>query len=851
MSERTLLLKKRLLEAAPEICVERARHLTESFRLSEGKPQVIRLAEAFDNILTKMSIFVGEGELIVGNRASKPKASPLFPETMNTWIGPQLDVLPTRFAQPFLVSAESKRELLDSILPYWRGRSVWDRALELMSRRTQKEIYKNVFIMRAEFSNGIGHFIPGHGSVVREGLLAARGRAEERLRSLEKSKNSEEGRNFLRAAIIAVDAAVAFASRFAGEAERLSRAESDPGRREELLRIASACRRVPALPARNFHEGVQAVWFNQLLTQIEDGGFAISVGRFDQLLYHLYAQDIRSGTLTRDQAQELVECFYLKLSSVVNCLDTLAVPAAGGPPVAQNLTIGGQNEKGDDATNELSEVCLDAMSAIRTSMPNLSVRVHAGTPDDFLLRACEAIAGGTMLALFNDEAIIPAMVNRGIPLEEARCYGIVGCVEPTAPEKTFGSTDSNLFNIAKCLELALRNGDGIDLLKERALLRSMSKRLTGGAGAKRRKTRGKTPGAMTPARSAARLLPVSHYFLDPALKLTPADHLRILRGYRLGPRTGRAERFASLDELIEAYRAQVRHFAGAMVCAMDACGRAHEERKPTPYISSTIQDCIENAEDVTSGGARYNSTGPQAIGVANVADSLAAAGKFVFDEKLFTMGELVKILDYNYAGHESVRQTLLNRAPRYGNDDDGADTLARAAAEIYCREVEKHLNWRGGHFSPGIYSITGHITFGAITGALPDGRKAGEPLAEGVSPRRGAERSGPTAVLNSAAKLNYSLVSNGAVLNLKFHPGLLSRGENIRKFAHMNRAYFQRGGMHVQYNVVDAETLRDAQRRPGMYRDLVVRVAGYSALFTELDPLSQDDIIRRTEHTAP
>lgn len=846
-TERTSRLKERMLAARPEICVERARYLTESFRRTESEPRAIRLAKAFDNVLRRMTIFIQEDEIIVGNRTGKHRGSPLFPETQCSWIGPQLDVIPRRFAQRFYISEPEKRELRRDILPYWKGKNAWERALELMPKQVQKDVYKNLFIMRAEFSNGVGHYLPNHELVVREGLASVRARAEENLRRLERRRGSEDGKNFLRAAIISMNAAEHFANRFAAEAERLAERESDPKRKQELRKIAEACGRVPMLPARDFHEGLQAVWFNQLLCQIEDGGFAISIGRLDQILWPLYKQNIEKKTLNRGEAREMIECFYVKLSEVVNCLDTVVVPAAGGPPIAQNLTVGGQGEDGNDATNELSFLCLEAMASIRTVMPNFSVRIHPGAPDNFLLEACRAARDGVMLGLFNDEEIIPALVNRGIPLRKARCYGIVGCVEPAVPGETFGSTDSNLFNIAKCLELALRDGDGIDLLLNgKTLVKSFSGLFKDGGGGNGKDSLAGFARRLSRIGDAGRLF--LNVFTEKNLKLGLLDQFEILRGRKFGPRTGDPAGFESIDGVIEAYRSQMAYFVKSMVDSMEAGGRAIAELKPTPYISCTVLGCVDRAKDVSAGGARYNFTGPQAIGVANVGDSLAAIDRLVFREKIYTMRELLNVIDKNYEGEEPMRRRLLTREPRYGNDDDSADRFARIAAEVYCGEVEKHANYRGGKFQPGIYSITGHIVLGALTGATPDGRRAGEPLAEGVSPARGSERRGPTAVLKSASKLNYKLTSNGVVLNMRFHPEAFRAEENVKKFAAMNRAYFMQGGSHVQYNIVGAETLKDAQKNPDNHRDLVVRVAGYSAAFTELDPAAQDDIIRRTEH---
>jgi len=854
MDTRPQRLKQRLLEAPFEICAERAVLWTESQRETEGRPQVVRNAMALQHVLEHMTIFIADDELIVGNRTSKRRGSPLFPETKSFSIEAQLESWETRPIQPFRVGAEEKRALKKA-LPYWRGRSAWERAFRLMPRDLQTDVFKLIFTVEAEFANGIGHFIVGNPNLLAKGFAGIREEAEQQLGSAP-AAGSDRRRDFWQAVVIACNAAIAFARRFAAEARRLAGGESNPERKAELHRIAEVCDRVPERPPRDFYEAIQAVWFNQLVCQLEDGGFAISPGRLDQLLDPFYRRDRDAGRITPEQAQELIECLYVKMSEVVNALDTITLAVTSGPPIAQSLTIAGTDREGRDATSELSCLFLHALDRIRTVWPNLAVRFHPGTPPDFTLEVCDAVRRGAMMALFNDEVIVPALERRGVPTPEARDYAVVGCVEPAAAGATFGSTDANLVNIARCFELALGNGDAADLLADRSyLLRKFGGYLRSArpAGEGTRTTQGNwrqywgtrtTQGNWRQYWTWLRYL----WLMSRSLRVNWLPLYRSFHGRGVGVPSGDARRFQSVEELLAAFQKQVGHFVGRMAAAMECCDRAHAELKPTPFISSTIDDCVARGADVTWGGARYNFTGPQAIGLADVADSLAAIQALVFERKKISMPELLGALERDFEGAEPLRQRLIHQAPKYGNDEEAVDGLAREAAAIYCREVEKHRNFRGGYFSPGIYSMSGHLVFGLLTGATPNGRRKGDSLAAGVSPTRGRESKGPTAVLRSAARVDGTLVSNGYVLNMSFDPRLVKGDHNLRKFADLNAAYFKLGGLHVQYNIVDAETLRAAQEDPDQYRGLVVRVAGYSALFTELDRPTQNDIIARTAH---
>ena len=841
MDTRPQRLKQRLLEAPFEICAERAVLWTESQQETEGRPQVVRNALALQHLLENMTIFIAEDELLVGNRTSKRRGSPLFPETKSFSIEAQLDSYETRPIQPFRVGAAEKRALKKT-LPYWRGRSAWERAFQLMPRDLQTDVFKLMFTIEAQFANGIGHFIVGNPNLLSQGFAGIRAEAEKQLGSAA-AANSDRRQDFRQAVKITCLAAIAFARRFAAEARRLAGLENNPARKAELLRIAEVCERVPELPPRDFHEAIQAVWFNQLICQLEDGGFAISPGRLDQLLYPFYRRDRDAGRITPEQAQELIECLYVKMSEVVNALDTITLAVTSGPPIAQSLTIAGADREGRDATTELSYLFLKALDRIRTVSPNLAVRFHPGTPQDFILQVCDAVRRGAMMALFNDEVIVPALERRGVPTPAARDYAIVGCVEPAAAGMTFGSTDANLVNIARCFELALGNGNGADLLADRKyLLRKFGGYLQSAGEVTR------APKVMASQRSQYWIWLRYLWLMRRSLSVNYGSLYRSFHGRKVGVPSGDAGRFQSLDELLAAFQKQVGHFVGRMAAAMEYCDRAHAELKPTPFISSTIDDCLARGADVTEGGARYNFTGPQAIGLADVADSLAAIQTLVFERKKISLPELLAALERDFEGAEPLRQMLIHKAPKYGNDEEAVDRLAREAAAIYCREVEKHRNFRGGGYSPGIYSMSGHLAFGILTGATPNGRHKGDSLAAGVSPTRGRETKGPTAVLRSVARVDGTLVSNGYVLNMTFDPHLVKGEHNLRKFADLNAAYFKLGGFHVQYNIVDAETLRAAQQDPERWRGLVVRVAGYSALFTELDRATQNDIIARTAH---
>ena len=776
--DRVARLRERFLRGQREVCIERSRYLTESYRRTEGQPAVLRQARALEHILSRITVRIEPDELLVGNVTGKALGAGIYPEGIAGRILGELPNLAQRDCNAFVVAPEEERELVASILPYWCGRTIEDRARELWSPAVTASFEKVVPFIFTEIG-GIGHMLVNHQRVLEQGLLAV----IDDVRARRQKAKDEAQRDFYEAAEITGQAVVSWANRYADEAARLAAAATDP-RRDELLTIAEACRRVPAHPPRTFQEALQSVLFMHFATQIESWESAISIGRMDRFLYPAYEADMKAHKLSRDWALELLACFYVKLSHSIPLFDSDVTLAFSGLTNFANTVIGGVDGEGRDTTNELSYLMLDAMKRVRTPQPNFGVRLHRQAPQEFREAVAQAVADGIgNLQLFNDEVVIASLTNRGVPLPDARDYGIIGCVEQAVPGKSFTSSDAALLNLPLCLELALNNGRG-------------------------------------------------RLFSD-----------------QLGLPTGDPRGFTCIEDVIGAYRAQVEYLVGRMVEGLEGLAQAHAERRPVPLASSLTDDCPARGLDLTAGGARYNFTGVQGVGVATVGDSLAAIDWLVFDQKHVTMDQLLAALDTDFEGQEELRQMLLNKAPKYGNDDDRADGFARLAAEIYCRAVEKHRSFRGGWYSPGLYSVTTHIAFGLMIGATPDGRHAGQPLSQGVSPAHGRDRCGPTAALKSAAKLDHTLVSNGLTLIQMLSLGASAREHATEVLGGLLEGYFSLGGQQLQWNLVDRATLIAAQQDPEAYRGLVVRVAGYSALFTDLNRVVQDELIARTEHT--
>ena len=827
-SPRIQKLVDALYEHMPVIESARAKLITESYKETEGEPIITRRAKAFAHILHNIPIIIRDNELIVGSSTIAPRGCQTFPEFSYEWLEAELDTVATRTADPFEIAEETKAELKEAD-KYWKGKTTSELATSYMAPEAIKAIEHNIFTPGNYFYNGVGHVTVKYWEVLETGFEGIMEKARKELDGCSVGDgNYARKSHFLEAVILSCKAVIDYAGRYAKLAQEMAAQTSDPVRKQELFVIAENCSRVPAKGAQNFYEACQSFWFVQQLLQMESSGHSISPGRFDQYMYPYYKKDMEAGTITREFAQELMDCIWVKLNDLNKCRDAASAEGFAGYSLFQNLIAGGQNKEGEDVTNDLSVMCIQASMHVHLPAPSLSVRVWNGSPHEFLIKAAELTRTGIGLpAYYNDEVIIPALQNRGLSLEDAREYNIIGCVEPQKAGKTEGWHDAAFFNMCRPLELVFSNG------------------------------------------------------MD--------------KGEMVGIPTGDVTQMKTFDEFFDAYKKQMEYCISLLVNADNAIDVAHAERCPLPFLSCMIDDCLKEGKSVQEGGAVYNFTGPQGFGIANMADGLFAIRKLVYEDKKVSMKELKEALAWNYdkgldaqsagdmtemimkamqkAGRnvdastaEGLLKTfmgmkpgeqktqrfkeihdMIDEVPKFGNDIPEVDYFAREVAYTYSKPLQKYNNPRGGKFQAGLYPVSANVPLGGQTGATPDGRYAHTPVADGVSPSAGKDVKGPTAAATSVSRLDHFIVSNGTLFNQKFHPSALSGREGLEKFVALIRGYFDQKGMHMQFNVVDRQTLLDAQEHPEKYKHLVVRVAGYSALFTTLSRSLQYDIIRRTE----
>jgi len=785
MTERTARLRQASLDAKPCIAEERAVLVTEFYQANEGRFSApVMRAQCFHHLCRHKTLYLGEDELIVGERGPRPKAVPTYPE-LTCHSLEDLRILHSRPKTRYAVSDACVKVYREKIIPYWRGRSMRDRIFGAMSEEWRAAYDAGIF---TEFME---QRAPGHtvldDKIYRKGMLDFQRDIAEAIAALDPVGDPEasaKGEQLL-AMNIACDAVLLFARRHAALAREQAARESDPARKEELERIADVCTHVPARAPRDFHEALQYYWFCHLAVITELNGWdAFSPGHLDQHLLPFYRKGLEDGTLTPERARELLEAFFIKFNNHP-APPKVGVTAAESGTYTDfaNINIGGLLADGSDGSSEISHLLLDILDEMHLVQPGSNLQLARKTPDALLHRALRLIRKGYGFpSIFNTDAVIAEQLRQGKTLEDARAGGCSGCVETGA----FGKEAyilTGYFNLVKILELALHDG------------------------------------------------------LDPRT------------GKPLGLRTGAPGSFASFDALFAAFRKQLHHFIEVKIRGNQVIEQMYATEMPAPFLSVITDDCIRKGKDYNAGGARYNNSYIQFVGIGNLTDCLAAVKQTVFDDKVLPLADLVKALDANFEGHEILRQRLVNRAPKYGNDDDYADDLAVQAFDVLIEEVDGRPNTKGGRYRVEMLPTTSHIYFGSVTGAMPDGRKAGRPLSEGISPVQGADRHGPTAVFKSAAKMDH-IQTGGALLNMKFTPALLADEDGIVKLGHMVRAYFRMNGHHVQFNVVRAETLRKAQAEPETYRDLIVRVAGYSDYFCDLARELQDEIISRTEHGA-
>lgn len=787
-SDRIERLKANLFKQMPQVEADRAVLLTQSYMQTEGEPIVTRRAKAFKNILEYLPVTIRDEELIVGSNTKRPRSCQVFPEFSFDWLESEFDTMEHRSADPFYISDETKK-VLHEVYKYWKGKTTSELATSYLAPETKTAMEHNIFTPGNYFYNGVGHVTVKYDKVLAVGY---KGILEE-IRAEKAKQNVGDAdfntkRAFLDAAEMSCEAVIAYARRYARLALEMLEKETDENRKRELAIIARNCSRVPENGASNFYEACQSFWFVQMLLQVESSGHSISPGRFDQYMYPYYKKDIESGEITKEFAQELLDCIWVKLNDLNKIRDAASAEGFAGYSLFQNLIAGGQNIYGEDATNDLSYMCLEATLHVMLPAPSMSVRVWNKSPHDFLIKAAKVTRTGVGLpAYYNDEVIIPSLLSRGLTIEDARDYGIIGCVEPQKAGKTWGWHDAAFFNMCRVLELTFSNGRDTD-------------------------------------------------------------------GTQVGIASGNIDTFKTFDDFFEAYKKQMKYCISLLVNADNAIDVAHAERCPLPYLASMVDDCIKRGKTPEQGGAIYNFTGPQGFGIANVADSMFAIRTLVFEQKKYTLHEIKDALDNNFGldggenaqKYAAIREDILS-LDKYGNDDDNVDMLARRAAYTYTKQIQDFKNPRGGQFQAGLYPVSANVPLGAQTGATPDGRYAHKPVADGVSPSAGFDTHGPTASANSVAKLDHGIASNGTLFNMKFHPSALEGDSGLESFVALVRGYFDQKGSHMQFNVVSRETLRDAQKNPDKYRSLVVRVAGYSALFTTLSKSLQDDIINRTE----
>ena len=827
-SSRIPKLVEALYAHMPVIESARAKLITESYKATEGQPTITRRAEAFAHILRNIPIIIRDNELIVGSSTIAPRGCQTFPEFSYQWLEDELDTVETRSADPFYIAEETKQELRE-VHKYWKGKTSSELATSYMAPEAIKAIEHNIFTPGNYFYNGVGHVTVKYEEVLAIGYKGIIDKAQAELdRCQVGDGNYVKKSHFLKAVILSCQAVIEYAERYAELASQMAAECTDPVRKQELLQISQNCSRVPANGATSFYEACQSFWFVQQLLQVESSGHSISPGRFDQYMYPYYKADLDKGIITRESAQELLDCIWVKLNDLNKVRDAASAEGFAGYSLFQNLIVGGQDKDGNDVTNDLSVMCILASMHVHLPMPSLSIRVWNGSPHELLIKAAELTRTGIGLpAYYNDEVIIPALLNRGLTLADAREYNIIGCVEPQKAGKTDGWHDAAFFNMCRPLELVFSNG------------------------------------------------------MD--------------KGELVGIQTGDVTKMTTFEEFYDAYKKQMEYCISLLVNADNAIDVAHAERVPLPFESCMVDDCISRGLSVQEGGAIYNFTGPQGFGIANMADSLYAIRKLVYEDKKVSMEEYKEALAWNYdkgLDKQSVKDIsemilkgmqdggmnvtedtakavlttvmrlkpteeqlrrfteihhMIDEVPKYGNAIDDVDYFAIDVAYTYIRPMQKYHNPRGGQYQAGLYPVSANVPLGGQTGATPDGRYAHTPVADGVSPSAGKDVKGPTAAATSVSRLDHFIVSNGTLFNQKFHPSALAGREGLEKFVSLIQTFFDQKGMHMQFNVVDRETLLDAQKHPEKYSHLVVRVAGYSALFTTLSRSLQDDIIRRTE----
>ncbi|MGD8117009.1 (2S)-3-sulfopropanediol dehydratase [Vibrio sp. TRT 29B02] len=789
-------LRQTFLDRPYDIDVERLRLVTEAYQNNQAMPRILQCAYAFENILLNSTLYIYDEDLILGEIAAPAKASPIYPEFSVDWIIDEILNSPfeERPNDQFYIRNEQDRAEILELCQYWKGKTANEFITAHLDDDQKKGSHmgEKVFQTNNYHFAGIGHFSMDFKKLMTLGYNGVLEQARNAFSQLSKQDpDFSEKRDYYKATIISLEAAVKYITRYAILAEDMAFNESDQKRKQELQAMSVNCFQIAGGVPQTFWQAAQLFNFAVTMTQIEGNGHSISYGRMDQWLLPFYTKDVTENAVPKEFILEVLEVLYVKMNNPTKLKDKGTVKVRNGRGFGgESLTIGGVDQQGNDATNDLTMLMLEASAHTRMMNPWVCLRMHENTPYELKIKTIECVrAGYGHPKLFNDGPAIKAMLGKGMTLEEARDYAVVGCVEPTIPGKEHGWLDAGYVNTAKMMEMVINGG-----------------RILSGPNA----------------------------------------------GMQLGPDTGSLETYQTFDEVLESVDKQFGYWCDQLCSCLNVTDKMHRLIKPTPYISAFFEGCIESGKDMTFGGVKYNGTAPQAAGIATCADSLATIKKLVFDDQKYTGKQLLDAVKDNWDGHEKL-YALVNSAkiPHYGNDIDEADELFSFMFECYCRHIKGRQNPRGGKFSPGVYTVNANVGMGLYTNASLDGRKNGEPISDNMGPVHTAGGShdinGPTAVINSVTKVDHSLATNGTLLNLRFPEDAVSGVEGRDILVSFVDEYINKQGMHVQFNIMSSEKMRAAQNNPELYKDMLVRVAGYSAYFVELGKPLQDDLIQRTE----
>ncbi len=797
LTERVARMRSKIIDMPASICPERGKIATEVYQKYEYLPMIQLRGKCLEEVLDRMTIYLDDDTLLAGNQASADKAAPIFPEYGIDWVVRELDTFSKRDGDRFEITEEAKNEIRE-FAPYWENKTLKQKALSMMPE--EAKLYYDLGVIKAEGSitSGDGHVAMAYDKILKNGLLYYKKYAQNQKEKLDLTDYRQiRSYHFYQAFEGVADAVIRFSNRYADLAEKKA---GEPGvsekRKAELQKLAQVCRKVPAQPAESFYEAVQFVWMLHLILQIESNGHSYSYGRLDQYLEPYYEASVAAGEITEEEALELLENLCIKTLTVNKVRSWEMTKTGAGMPLYQNITIGGQTPESPhkDAVNSVTRLILEAVGALKLPQPNLTVRYWSGASDEFMRDCIDVVKRGFGMPAFNnDEIIIPSFLEKGVEEYDAYNYAAVGCVEVAVPGKWgYRCTGMSFINFPRTLLAALNNG------------------------------------------------------------VEPSSGKKIFEG------TGHIKDMTSFDQVVQAWKEAIRHVTRVSVMIDNSADICLEEGYADVLCSALTENCLESGKALKEGGAKYDFISGLQVGIANLADSLAAIKSVVFEEKLITPAELWDALVENFSSPKGQWiQRLLEQCPhKYGNDDDYVDQLIAEAYEDYINEIKKYHNTRygrgpiGGGYYAGTSSISANVPHGMATMATPDGRHAGEPLAEGCSPAHNRDRKGPTAVFKSVSKLPTEEITGGVLLNQKVNPSVLENEKNVEKLIALIRAFFDTlKGFHVQFNVVSKETLLDAQIHPENHKDLIVRVAGYSAFFNALSKITQDDIIARTEQT--